>query len=201
MQVNDDNNKKTVRRKRIRIFLLSISFILLVLISFGFWYWKTHKNVIIENKLEKAISKNNEGLYQISYDDMIVNEEIGSLYVSNMKLWVDSANYASKVTAGKSPPMLFTITIPEIIVVGVQTGKALLDKVIVGRKIEIKNPVIDLEYTSKEKNSRHVPTEEIYREVLGNLDMIQMDSVLITGARVRTKDGKTGKQILDVKNI
>ena len=201
MQGNADNHKKTIRRKRIRIFLLSLSFILLLLIGFGFWYWNTHKNVIIENKLEKAIAKSNDGLYRISYDDMIINEEAGALFVSNMKVWVDSTNYALKERTGKTPPMLFNITIPELTVIGVRTSKALLDKEIVGRKIEIKNPMIDLEYTNQGKNSRHVPTEDIYREVLGNLEMIQMDSVVITGARVRTKNGKTGKQIIEVKSI
>jgi len=201
MQANAHNNRKVKRQNRIRILLLSISITLLALIGFGLWYWNTNKNVIIENKLEKAITKNNDGLYRVSYDDMIVNEEIGSLMVSNMKLWVDSTRYATMDKEGKSPPMLFTITIPELIVIGVKTSKALLDKEIVGRKIEIRNPVIDLEYTNKGKNSRHVPTEAIYREVLGNLDMIQMDSVLITGAEVRTKNGKTGKRIIDVKNI
>lgn len=201
MQVNADNNRKSTRRKRIKTLLLSISFTLIVLIGFGLWYWNTHKNVIIEKELEKAITKNNNGLYKVSYDDMVINEETGSLLVSNMKLWVDSTRYTTIENAGKTPPMLFTITIPELYVVGVKTSKALLEKEIVGRKIEIKNPVIDLAYTDKGKNPRHVPTEEIYREVLGNLDMIQMDSVLITGAELRTKNGKTGKRIIDVKNI
>ena len=201
MQISAGDNTKFIRRKRIKIILLSIAIILIGLIGFGLWYWNTNKNVIIENKLEKAITKNNDGLYQVSYDDMIINEEMGSLVVYNMKLWVDSTRYATMDKDGKSPPMLFTITIPELIVVGVKTSKALLDKEIVGRKIEIRNPVIDLAYTNKRKNSRHVPTEEIYREVLGNLEMIQMDSVLITGAEVRTRNGKTGKRIIDVKNI
>ena len=78
----------------------------------------------------------------------------------------------------------------------------MLDKEIVGRKVEIKNPVIDLEYTYTGKDAaRNVPTEEIYREVLENLDLIQIDSVLITGARVRTSNKKTGKTIIDVKDI
>ena len=85
----------------------------------------------------------------------------------------------------KNPPMVFNIDIPEINVVGVRTTRALLDKEIVGRKLEIKNPVIDLQYTYKGKDSiRSVPTEEIYRQILGDLDMIQIDSVLITVAHI-----------------
>ena len=202
MQVHADNNRKTTRRKKIRKVLLSISLILIVLIGFGFWYWNIHKDVIIENKLQKAIAKSNEGFYKISYDDMKINEETGSLFVSNMKVSFDSSSYASAKQTDKVPPMLFNIEIPELNVVGVKTSKALLDKEIVGRKLEIKNPVIDLQYTYKGKDSiRNVPTEKIYRQLLANLDMIQIDSVLITDAQVITRNGNTGKRIIDVKNI
>ena len=197
MQISKGNNKKATRHKRIRIKFLSISLILTAIIGFGFWYWGTHKNVIIEKELEKAITKSNEGFYKVSYDDMKVDEGTGSLFVSNMNLSYDSLKCKEK-----KPPMLFTIHIPEISVVGVKTKKALLDKEIVGRKLEIKNPVIDLEYTYRGKDSiRNVPTEEIYRELLSNLDMIQIDSVLIRNARVRTSNKKTGKVIIDVRNV
>jgi hypothetical protein len=197
MQVNTNNIRKTARRKKIRVVLLSISLIIIAAFGFGLWYWNSHKDVIIENKIEKAIEKNNDGLYKISYDDMKVDEEAGSLTVTNMILSYDSAKYREK-----NPPMLFTISIPEISVVGVKTKKALLDKEIVGRKLEIRNPVIDLEYTYKGKDStRVVPSDEIYRELLSNLDMIQIDSVLISGAHVRTHNKKTNKVIFDVRNI
>ena len=197
MHLSVDNNKKVVRRRRVKIVLLSIFIILIAVLGFGYLYWNTHKDVIIEDKLEKAITKSNEGFYKISYDDMNVDEEAGSLSMKNMKLSYDSLKYMEK-----NRPMLFTINIPEISVVGVKTKKALLDKEIVARKLEIKNPVIDLEYTYKGKDSiRNVPTEEIYREVLSNLDMIQIDSVLITNAHVRTSNKKTGKVIIDLKDI
>ena len=199
MQVNSDNNKKTKKSKRIKIIVLSISFILLACIGFGFWYWNTHKDAIIEKKLEKAIAKANDGFYKISYDDMKVDEEAGSLSVTNMKLSYDSAKYEQQE---KKPPILLDISIPELTVAGVKTKKTLLDKEIVGRKIEMKNPVIDLQYTYKGKDStKNIPTEEIYREVLGSLDMIQIDSVLIQGAHLRTSSRKTGKVIIDIRDI
>ena len=197
MEVIARNDKKAIRRRKVKIILLSISFILIALIGFVFWYWSTNKNVIIEKELAKAITKNNEGFYKINYDDMKVDEGTGSLSVTNMKVSYDSLEYVRKKL-----PMLFTINIPEIHVVGVKTKKALLDKEIVGRKLEIKSPVIDLEYTYKGKDSaRNVPTDEIYREVLSNLDLIQIDSVLITNARIRTSNKRTGKVIIDVSDI
>ena len=119
-----------------------------------------------------------------------------------MKLRFDSARYQSAEKENKVPSMVFNIDIPEINVVGVRTTRALLDKEIVGRKLEIKNPIIDLQYTYKGKDSiRNVPTQEVYRQILGNMDMIQFDSVLITGAQIRTSNRNSGKLIIDVKDV
>jgi hypothetical protein len=152
--------------------------------------------------LEKAIEKNNEGFYKISYDDMKVNEDSGSLLVTNMYLSYDSLRYVIDEQNNQAQPMLFKIYIPEISVVGVKTKKALLDKEIVGRKLEIKKPIVDLEYTYKGQDSiRNIPTREIYQQVLGNLDLVQIDTVLIIGAQLRTKNRKTRKPIVDIKDI
>ncbi len=200
MQVTKKNNPKAKPRK-IKVILLSISLFIVAIIAVGFLYWTTHKNKIITNEIEKAISKSNAGFYKISYDEMKVIEDAGLLSVSNMKLRFDSAIYAS-TEQDKMPPMIFNIDIPEMNIVGVKTKKAFLDKEIVGRKLEIKNPVVDLQYTYKGMDSiRNVPTDEVYKQVLGNLDMIQVDSVVIIGAQVKTSNQNTGKIIIDVKDI
>ncbi|HEV8270025.1 MAG TPA: hypothetical protein VGQ04_01900 [Chitinophagaceae bacterium] len=202
MKVNSPLVAKTSQRNISKVVLISVSFFLLAIIGIGFWYWTTHKNKIIETELEKAIVKNNKRFYKVSYDDMKIDETAGALSVHNMKLRFDSASYQSTEKDTKIPPMVFNIDIPEINVTGVKTTSALIDKKIIGRKLEIKNPIIDLQYTYKGKDSvRNVPTEEVYRQILGNMDMIQIDSVLITGAQVRTSNRNTGKLILEIKNV
>jgi hypothetical protein len=202
MELNSGSKVKEKRRGRIKIVLISILAFVLAIIGFGFLYWNTHKNKIIKTELEKAIVKNNDGFYKISYDDMKIDEVSGSLSVHNMKLRFDSARYQSLEKENKVPSMVFNIDIPEINIVGVRTTRALLDKEIVGRKLEIKNPIIDLQYTYKGKDSkRNVPTQEIYRQILGNMDMIQIDSVLITGAQIRTSNRNSGKLIIDIKDV
>lgn len=193
--------KSTGRNSR-KIVLISISFSLLAIIASGFLYWNSHKNRIIKTELEKAIVKSNKGFYKISYDDMKIDEAAGALSIRNMKLRFDSSSYQSFEKGSKLPSMVFNIDIPEINVAGVRTTRALLDKEIVGRKLEIKNPVIDLQYTYKGKDSiRNVPTQEIYRQILGNMDMIQIDSVQVMGAQLRTRNRNTGKLIIEVNNI
>ena len=193
---------RTVRKGKLKIILLCILLIAVGSVAFGFLYWNANKNVIIENEIEKAIEKTKDAFYKVSYADLKVDEDAGAVYVSDMNLKYDSTKYLQKAAAGQQPSMLFNINIAQLNVLGVKTKKAMLDKEIVGRKLEIRNPVIDLEYTYTGKDAaRNIPTEEIYREVLENLDLIQIDSVLITGARVRTTNKKTGKTIIDVKDI
>jgi hypothetical protein len=194
---------ESTKRNSRKIVLISISFSIVAIIACGFLYWNTHKNKIIKTEFEKAIVKSNKGFYKVGYGDMIIDEASGFLSIRDMKLRFDSSTYQSFVEkGGKVPSMVFNMDIPEINVVGVKTTRALLDKEIIGRKLEIKNPVIDLQYTYKGKDSiRNVPTQEIYRQILGNMDMIQIDSVLITGAQLRTSNRNTGKLIIEVNNI
>ncbi len=202
MRLNSGSKVKEKGRGRIKIVLISSLVFVLAIIGFGFFYWTTHKNKIIKTELEKAVVKNNDGFYKISYDDMKIDEVSGSLSVRNMKLRFDSARYQSLEKENKVPSMVFNIDIPEINIVGVRTTRALLDKEVVGRKLEIKNPIIDLQYTYKGKDSvRNVPTQEVYRQILGNMDMIQIDSVLITGAQIRTSNRNSGNLIIDVKDV
>jgi hypothetical protein len=202
MKLNSSSPVKGTKGKTIKIVLISISFLLLVIIGFGFLYWNTHKNKIVKTELEKAIVKNNKGFYKISYDDMKIDEAAGYLTARNMKVRFDSTRYQSSELENKVPSMVFNIDIPEINIIGVRTTRALLDKEIVGRKLEIKNPIIDLQYTYKGKDAiRNVPTQEIYRQILGDMDMIQIDSVLITGAQIRTSNRNSGKLIIEVKDV
>jgi len=202
MELNSEAKVKENKRNRGKIVLISILFFVLAIIGFGFLYWNTHKNKIIKTELEKAIVKNNKGFYKISYDDMKIDETAGYLSARNMKVRFDSTRYQTSELENKVPSMVFNIDIPEINVIGVRTSRALLDKEIVGRKLEIKNPIIDLQYTYKGKDAiRNVPTQEIYRQILGDMDMIQIDSVLITGAQIRTSNRNSGKLIIDVKDV
>lgn len=202
MELNSESKAKGNRRKRIKILLISILVFVLAIISFGFLYWNTHKSKIIKTELEKAIVKNKNAFYKVSYDDLKIDEAAGFLSVRNMKLRFDSVSYQSSEKENKVPSMVFKIEIPEIKVVGVRTTRALLDKEIVGRKLEINRPIIDLQYTYKGKDStRNLPTKEVYRQILGNMDMIQFDSVVITGAQIRTRNRNSGKLIIDVKDV
>ncbi len=171
-----------------------IILILILIVAGGIWYWNTHKKKIIRDKLETAIREKSDGLYKVDYTNLEMDEASGNLSVSSFILKYDSLKYVQLEKEKNAPYLLFTITIPHIKVTGVETPRALLEKEITGRHLAIENPVIEIIYTHAGKDStRNIPDKEIYEQILGNLNLIKLDSVTISGAKITTKDLRSGK--------
>jgi hypothetical protein len=182
-----------------KIIALSILLVILAALAAGVWYWITHKKAIIRNELESAIRKKSKGLYIIKYGELKLDEITGYLSISDISLTYDSIKFAAMKEG--LPPALFKIHVPEIIVTGVKTPQALIDKEIVGDKVEIKNPTIEIFYTYAGKDSlRNLPNKEVYEQILGNLDLIKIDTVQIYGATISTASLKTGIKNIELKN-
>ncbi|MEI9807041.1 MAG: hypothetical protein WDO16_03675 [Bacteroidota bacterium] len=189
-----------MKKKRVPVFGI-ILLIFLAVIAGGLWYWNTHKKGIIRNELENAIRNKSQGLYQVHYDKLEMDEINGYLSVSSFTLKYDSTKYLQLQKDKKEPFLVFTITIPKIEVTGVETPRALLEKEIRGRRLSITNPVIEILYTNAGKDStRTVPDKEIYEQILGNLNLIKVDSVIISGAEIVTKNLKSGKTFVHFLN-
>ncbi len=202
MQAIKTKFKKVTATPKGRIIVFSILVFLIAVIAAGLWYWNTHKKRIIRINIESAVLKKSNGLYKIKYDTLSMDEINGYLSISNLNLIYDSIRYLDLERQEQVPSILLKIYIPKISVSGVKTPRALIDKEIVGRKLEIINPVINIIYTNSGKDSlRVVPTKEVYEQILGNLNLIQADTVLISGAQITTSSQrakKTGVQFQDV---
>lgn len=193
---------KKKNRRRLLTWLLIIPAILITGALMSLWYWNTHKKSIIRKKLENAIREKTDGLYKLQYDSMALDEMAGDVSLYNLHLRYDTARYLLTEQNGTAPPVLFSIDIPEINIEGIKTGKAIKGSEIIGKKLEIKDPVIDLYYTYKGKDSlRNTPTREVYEQILGGIKLLQVDTVLLSGAVIRTKSIKTGKMIVEGTNI
>jgi len=187
MQALKTKLKKVTSTHRGRKIAFGILIFFIALIAGGLWYWNTHKKAIIKNKLEKAITEKSDSLYIIKYDSLDLDEIEGYLSITNMNLSFDSSRYLQLKGTGNEPSILLKIHIPRISVSGVKTKEAIIGDEIVGRKLEIIKPVINIIYTNTGKDSaKVVPPKEIYEQILGNLNLIKIDSViisLITGRR------------------
>lgn len=194
--------KKATATPKGRRIIFSILIFIFAAITAGIIYWKTNKKAIIKNKLETAVREKSDGLYKIKYDSLKMDEIAGYLSISNMNLSYDSTRYLELKKQGKASSILLNIHIPEITVSGVKTPRALIEKEIVARKLEIKNPVINIMYTNSGKDaSRSVPSKAVYEQLLGNLDLIQADTVLISGAQITTRSLNTKKQGIQLQDV
>ncbi|MBK5270988.1 MAG: hypothetical protein JJE22_08245 [Bacteroidia bacterium] len=202
MQAIKEKIKKVTATPKGRIIALSILIFLAATITGGIGYWNTYKKGIIKGKLESAIREKTNGLYKIKYDSLEMDEISGYLSVSNMHLAYDSNRYNEFDRLGKAPSILFDIQIPHIIATGVKTPRALIENEIVGGKLEINNPVIRIIYTNSGMDSSKVlPPKEVYEQILGNLDLIQADTVLITGAQIITGNLRTKDTITQIQDV
>ncbi len=202
MQVIRKKYQKVTSTRKGRIIALSVLLVVFAAIAGGIWYWNANKKSIIREKLTSAIEDKSEGLYRVKYSDLQLDEIAGFLNVTNMSLRYDSATFANMLETNDAPPVLLNIEIPSITVAGVKTTRALMDDEIIGRKVEILNPVIEIIYTNAGKDSaRATPTKEVYEQILGNLDLIQMDTVNIIGAEITTRGMKKGKGNTRFSNI
>lgn len=201
MQTIHKEYKKKSSTRRSKLILYISLFILMLAIGGGVLYWQTHKKKFIREKLESAIEKKSGGFYTIKYESLDLDEITGFLSISNLRIGYDTNKYSAMKALHLDPPTLFNILIPEISVEGVKTPKALIDKEIDGRRLTIKNPVIEILYTGRGKDSlRKVPTREIYQQILGNLNQISLDSVSVSGAKLITRNLKTKQTGIELNN-
>ncbi len=182
-------------------FFMILSILVFSVAGGGWYYWNTHKKRLIRQKIETAVHEKTEGLYLLRYDSLSLDEVAGDLSVSNIRLAYDSAKFHQLRETSEAPGILLDLQIASIEVSGVKTPRALIDNEIVGKKIHIRNPTIQIIYTGEGKDSgRVVPDEEIYKQILGDMNKIQVDTVEISGASITTRTLKTGKENIRLKN-
>lgn len=167
--------------------------IVLLLVAGGIVYWDIHKRSIVRSTVKETVAAKTNNLYSIQTGSLDIDEVAGYLKVTNLYLQPDSNVYNRMTGTEDEPSVLAKIDIPLLTVEGVKTPKALLNSAIDGRKVLIQSPTIELYFTGKGKDSlKNVPDKEVYRQVLGNLTMINIDTLSIQHATVITKDWKSG---------
>lgn len=181
--------------------MLSVLVLIMVAIGGALAYWNIYRKQIIRSELGKTVTSKSGGLYTLHYDHLKLDEMAGNLSITNMNLSYDSSGYISLLKKNEAPPTLLKITIPAIIVSGVKTPRALLNKEIVGKKLLIKNPVIDIIYTNTGKDSlKNISIKEVYKQILGDLNMIKIDTVEISGAQITAGPINTPAKNIRVSN-
>ncbi|MBS1597737.1 MAG: hypothetical protein JST75_05900 [Bacteroidetes bacterium] len=187
-----------MRKKTKVITLITIAAIVIAGIS----VWQYYKYKIAHEKINELVNTKTKGLYNIHYENLSFDEVGGTLRVENVKLIPDTAFYRRLKSDQKEPPVLITLDLPSLNISGIKTPKALLNKEISGNKIEIKKPTIEIAIDNFLKDtSGYSPGKDIYKQILGDLKSISMDSIIVTQANLVVKDIRTGKTKFKGTNV
>lgn len=190
-------NKQPLFSRPVRILVVIL---LIVLGAVGSWQFYKYK--LIRSEVKKAVDKSSNGLYAIHYDNIEVDEAAGYLYVTNIRIVPDTALYKKMVADKTNPPLLLQLTIPELKVTGVKTPRALLESKIEGRRVDIKNAVVEFYYAKKPKDTTDTaPALEMYEQILGNLKLIQADTVSVENTSLAFIDIRNNKRMIEASGI
>jgi hypothetical protein len=170
-----------------------LSGVLLVILTVGFFIWRNYKYKLVNKKLDNLVTGKSKGLYQITYENLVIDEALGNISAEQVELTPDTLVYQTLLEEKTAPESLFFIKIPKLLVTGVKTPKALLNKEISAHIIRIRDAVIEMRLGKggDEKNQPDFKTilaSEQYRQLLGNLKSITADSVVIENASVTLVD-------------
>ena len=165
-------------------FFITLAIVILLVLA-GLLVWNLFKYRFIKDKVKSAVYEKTNGLYTIRYDKMDLDEAGGYLHVTNLHIMPDTAQFRNMIRGKKNPPLVVELTVPELTVAGVKTPAALINKKVNGRRVEIKNASVVFFFAKAPPDTTGgAPKQEIYRQLLGSLNEIQVDSVEITEVKL-----------------
>jgi len=185
-----------------RILLYSI---LVIVVVAGVGIYRFYKSEFLDATIPGTVHSQSQGLYKITYDTILVDEVAGSLLVNNIDIQVDTL-FLSSDTARENPSVILNLHADTLRVSGVQTPRALLNNEIKGRRLLIKNASVELFKIGKpEKNSGDTAKgdflERIYFDVIKQMKLVSMDTIILENIDLSYKDFKTKKLILKSTNV
>lgn len=164
--------------------------------------WQVYKYRIVHSKVNKMVDGKSNGLYHIHYDDLVIDEVSGTLHVKNIEVVPDTAVYNQLMRNKTNPSVIFKINIPSLDILRVKTPKALLQKQIEGARVEISSPKIEmmLGQNSNEPEGLNAG-KDVYKEILGKLLDIKIDSVHVSHADLTVKDMRTNAVVFRGQDV
>lgn len=99
--------KKNARKRRIHLLLMIIG---LSICTTGFFFWRNYKYKLANKKLDELVTGKSGGLYQLSYENLVINEALGNISANHIEMLPDSSVLQSmKEKAGRAEsPFLYS---------------------------------------------------------------------------------------------
>jgi hypothetical protein len=194
-------SSQTTNRFLSKSFIIFI-LVLLLLIVAGVIGWNMVKYKFIKGKVRSAVYEKTNGLYTIRYDKMDLDEAGGYLHVTNLQIIPDTAKFRRMIADKENPGLVLALTVPELKITGVKTPEAMINKTVSGRRLEINNAEVTFYYAKTPPDTTgEVPKQEMYRQLLGDLNVIQVDSVDVTHVELAFVGMLNNRKTITASNI
>ncbi|MFN4313567.1 MAG: hypothetical protein ACK4E0_04680 [Chitinophagaceae bacterium] len=175
-----------------------IAVLILSVLLGGLLFWLYYRKQIVREQLESAVWDGTDGLYQISYDEMRLDEWTGRIQFKNIQLNYDTSRYKSLRAENQAPPFLMRIKIPKLEINGVETPRALLSRQLKADEIQIHQPQVNwIAVEKSDTASSTFPSNEELVDVLGNLRWLRINRIQIhAGEFEKTRLGEIRDSML-----
>jgi hypothetical protein len=175
--------------KRISKGLLKIGVGLAIITLIGYLIFQKYKYKLASNTISSTVANETDSLYSIKYDSLSFDEVNGNATIKNIRIIPDT-NRAKKLTGENIPDVLLNIYIKSLRVTGVKTAKALNGKKIISDSVIIDNPQITMLSMKPLQKETKIQSEAVavYKQILGNLDLINVGFVFINNVHVKGVD-------------
>lgn len=172
---------------------LSTIIIIAGVITIGFFtIYKIKRDDFLHHKLKNVVAEKSNELYKLKYDSLSVNEVEGNLFIKNFHLKGDTSRQLKMINTGdtNAAKFLLDIFIPELKVVSFKTTAALLSKELQCKQIVISNAkIICYLYPGLQKpGDTKKQQQEIYKQILGSLQLIRVENVSVINSEVIAED-------------
>jgi hypothetical protein len=158
---------------------------LIVVAALLLYFWQNIKYAFVKNKLANTVFVQTDSLYTIKYDSLFFDELKGEAFLKNISIIPDTSRVKGK-TISEIPYVLLDINIKSIDIKGVLTDKAIKGTEIIGDSVIIEEPKIIAYFLKPIKKETMIDAEakEVYRQILGKLNLIKVGKVEIRNAKV-----------------
>jgi len=166
--------------------------VIAVVVTTGYIFYRIKKGDFLDHGLQNMVNTKTGGIYKLTYDSIYVDEAGGDLYLKNLRVKGDTAAQLRLIKNGdtNAAKVIFDILIPVLRVSDFKTAAALLSKQLDCREVIISDPRITV-YIFPGQGEQKDPKkqqEELYKQILGQFELIKADSVSILNADVVASD-------------
>ncbi len=184
-------SSKVVKKKYI------IGSVIIIILIAGYFFYQNKKDSFLNHQLPQKVADKSNNLYKISYDFIVVDEIAGNLYIKNLVVKGDTTVQLQMLKNGDTTATktLIEAHIPILKVAHFKTAKALLSKKLECEYIVIDNPTVTILLFPGQikKVDQKKQQQEIYKQLLGNFNLIKADSIAINNASVLGRDYYSGE--------